>query len=76
MADAKKLPDYDVMISKSVVKDGDTKNYYTTIGAAWRVQKEGISISLDCMPLEGKMVLFPRTEKTASKKNEDVAATA
>jgi len=73
MADSKKKPDFDVMISKSVEKDGEKKNYYTTIGAGWTVQKGGISLSLDCLPLEGKMVLFPRTEKGKVETTESEA---
>ena len=68
-----KLPDYDVMISKQIEKDGKSKNFYTTIGAAWSVKKGGISISMDAVPTDGKIVLFPRTEKVTKKATENEA---
>lgn len=52
---AGKRPDYDVFVSRP---DGD-KNFYTKVGAAWNVAKEGISISLQALPMDGKLVLFP-----------------
>ena len=48
-------PDYEVFISK---KSGD-KNFYTKIGAAWSVASDGISIELQALPLDGKLVMFP-----------------
>ena len=35
------------------------KNFYTKIGSAWNVAKEGISITLDATPVDGRMVRFP-----------------
>jgi hypothetical protein len=48
-------PDYDVFVSQ---KNGD-KNFYTKVGAAWNVAKDGISIKLQALPLDGNLVLFP-----------------
>jgi hypothetical protein len=56
MAGAK--PDYDVFVSQQ----SGGKNFYTKIGGAWRVEKEGISINLQALPVNGKMVLFPRRD--------------
>ena len=55
---AGKKPDYNVVVSK---KSGD-KNYYTTIGAGWNVAKDGISVELQALPVDGKIVLFPRKD--------------
>jgi hypothetical protein len=55
---AGKKPDYEVFISQ---KNGD-KNYYTKIGAAWNVAKDGISVKLTALPLDGSLVLFPPKE--------------
>lgn len=64
MSNSKK-PDFDVMISKEGSKDGEKKNFYTNIGAGWSVAKGGISIQFDALPTDGRVVLFPRTDKPA-----------
>lgn len=51
-----KKPDYEVFVSE---KNGDDKNFYTRVGAAWNVAKDGISIKLKALPLDGNLVLFP-----------------
>lgn len=51
-------PDFDVFVSE---KQGD-KNWYTRVGAAWNVDKDGISIKLRALPLDGNLVLFPHRE--------------
>lgn len=51
----KSKPDFDVFVSQEI---GD-KNWYTNIGAAWYVAKEGISIKLKALPMDGNLVLFP-----------------
>lgn len=51
-----KKPDYEVFVSE---KNGDDKTYYTRIGAAWNVAKDGISVKLKALPLDGNIVLFP-----------------
>lgn len=48
-------PDYTVYVSEQV---GD-KTYYNRVGAAWNVAKEGISIKLNALPIDGNLVLFP-----------------
>ena len=53
-------PDYEVFTSQ---KNGE-KNFYTKVGAAWLVAKEGISITLHAIPLDGKLILFPPKEQT------------
>lgn len=55
---ANRKPDYRVMVSR---KSGD-KNFYTEVGAGWDVAKEGISIKLNALPVNGELVLFPRKE--------------
>jgi hypothetical protein len=48
-------PAYEVFISQ---KSGE-KNYYTKVGAAWRVGNDGISVKLTALPIDGSLVLFP-----------------
>lgn len=55
---AGKKPDYEVFVSQ---ENGD-KNFYTRVGAAWHVAKDGISIQLQALPVDGKLVLFPRKD--------------
>lgn len=63
-----KRPDYDVLMSKQVEGgDGESKNYYTKIGAGWNVSKGGISINLDAYPTNGQIVLFPQKVNAGSK---------
>lgn len=50
-----KKPDYEVFVSE---KNGEN-TYYTRIGAAWNVAKDGISVKLKALPLDGNIVLFP-----------------
>ena len=51
----KSKPDFDVFVSQ---ENGD-KSWYTNIGAAWYVAKDGISIKLKALPMDGNLVLFP-----------------
>lgn len=55
MAQGKK-PDYEAFVSQ---KGGDNKNFYTKVGAAWAVGSDGISITLQALPVDGRLVLFP-----------------
>ena len=53
-------PDFEAFVSEDYVgKDGDDKAYYTKVGAAWKVAKDGISIKLQALPVNGDLVLFP-----------------
>ena len=57
-------PDYEVFISRDGQdQQGSDKNFYTKVGAAWKVAKGGVSIRLDCLPTDGKLVAFPFREK-------------
>lgn len=49
-------PDYDVFVSQ---KTTDGKTFYTKLGGAWRVSRDGISIKLVALPVSGELVLFP-----------------
>lgn len=53
-------PKYEAFISK---QNADDKSFYTKVGAAWEVAKGGISIQLDAVPVDGRLVLFPVREK-------------
>ncbi len=54
-----KRPDYKVLVSR---ENGD-KTFYSEIGSAWNVAKEGISIQLNSLPIDGKCVIFPRKDE-------------
>jgi hypothetical protein len=54
-----KKPDYKVLVSR---ENGD-KNFYSEIGSGWNVAKDGISIQLNSLPIDGKCVLFPRKDE-------------
>jgi hypothetical protein len=41
-------PQYDVFVSREIEVG---KNFYTKIGSAWNVAKDGISITLDATPV-------------------------
>ncbi len=60
---AGKSPDYNVMVSR---KGSDGKNHYSTVGAAWNVAKDGISIELQALPTDGRLVMFPRRDDQGS----------
>lgn len=55
---AGKRPDYKVLVSR----ESGEKTYYTEIGSGWNVAKDGISLLLNALPVDGKCVLFPRTD--------------
>jgi hypothetical protein len=56
---AKRMPDYDAFVSEE--KNG--KHWYTNVGAAWKVAKDGISVKLTALPPDGDLVLFPHKAK-------------
>lgn len=58
MASGKK-PDYKVLVSR----DGRGTTFYTEVGSAWKVAKDGISIQLHALPTDGKLVMFPRKDE-------------
>lgn len=59
---AGKRPDYEVFVSRSNGEGEAAKTYYTKVGAAWNVAKDGISIELHALPTDGRLVMFPRKE--------------
>lgn len=57
-------PQYRVFVSREGQdRDGSDKNYYQEIGVAWKVASNGISIQLHSLPVDGKCVAFPSTER-------------
>lgn len=59
MSNQKKTPDL-----HAYVVTGTAENpFYTKIGAAWINRKGGYGITLDALPVNGKIVLFPPKEK-------------
>jgi hypothetical protein len=55
---AGKRPDYKVLVSR---ENGD-KTFYPEIGSGWNVVKDGISLQLNALPVDGKCVLFSRED--------------
>ncbi len=43
----------------SVRETGNGKSFWTRIGAAWSIKDGGISLQLDCIPLDGRIVCQP-----------------
>ena len=42
------------------VREGtDGKSFWNRIGAAWSIKDGGISIQLECTPLDGRIVCLP-----------------
>lgn len=67
MTKQKKTPAY---LAYNIVEGSDeTKSHWTKVGAAWSHDKgDGFTITLDCIPLNGRIVLRkpkPKTEKPA-----------
>ncbi|MES9904692.1 MAG: hypothetical protein ABW168_18690 [Sedimenticola sp.] len=56
MSDSNKKPD---LIAFTTTKGKDGKTYYHKIGAAWCTAKDGHSIELFSLPVNGRIVLFP-----------------
>ncbi|TQF27434.1 hypothetical protein UNPF46_30695 [Bradyrhizobium sp. UNPF46] len=60
---ANRKPDYKVFVSRNIAKEGEEpNNFYHDVGAAWMVDKDGISISLHALPIDGRLVLFPNKD--------------
>lgn len=53
-------PAYKVLVSRQ--NEDKTETYYTEIGSAWNVAKDGISIQFNALPVDGRCVLFPRKD--------------
>lgn len=53
-------PSYEVFVSQ----ENGGKNHYHRVGAAWNVAKDGISIKLAALPVDGNLILFPFKERT------------
>jgi len=51
-------PDYKVLVSR----EGKDKTFYNQVGVGWAVKNDGISIQLDALPVDGKLVMFPFRE--------------
>jgi hypothetical protein len=56
-------PDFNVFVTRPYKDGKEDKKFYTKVGAAWKVAESGISIQLDALPVDGKLVLFvPKDE--------------
>lgn len=59
---AGKKPDFKVLVSRTTGEGDEAKTFYSEIGSAWKVAKDGISIQFNALPVDGRAVLFPRTD--------------
>ena len=58
LAMANRRPDYRVLVSRP--GKSESEQYYTEVGAAWKVSNDGISIKLHPnLTVSGSLVLFP-----------------
>jgi len=56
-------PDFHVFVTRPYKDGKEDKNFYTRVGAAWKVAEGGVSVQLDALPIDGKLVLFvPKDE--------------
>ncbi len=58
---AGRKPDYKVLVSRQ--NEDKSKTYYNDVGVGWDVAKDGISLQLYSLPVDGKLVIFPRKEE-------------
>lgn len=62
-----KKPDFTVYHAREYTDaNGEVKNYYTEIGAAWSIKDGGMSVALETVPLSGRMVILRRKDKAAA----------
>lgn len=53
---------YQVTENKS--SDAQSKGFWNRIGAAWKNRDDSITIQLDCLPIDGRIVLqIPKEKK-------------
>jgi len=66
-----KNPDYRLMTSRDK-RSGEGK-IYTTIGAAWIVDKGAISVQFEALPMSRNAVLFPFSDSDAEGNENSTA---
>ena len=55
---------YDVMSVREYEQNGQPKSFWTKVGAAFTNRDGSIGVQLDCLPLDGKLVLqIPLTQE-------------
>ncbi len=58
-----KIPDYEVFTVTEPKEEGQ-KAYWTKIGSCWKhTGKDGYSINLNALPINGRLVLIPPKPK-------------
>lgn len=61
---AGRKPDWKVFVSREGQDaQGNDKQFYTEVGAAWLVGDGAISITVHSLPLDGKLVCFKNEPK-------------
>lgn len=63
-----RAPDYRVVTPKPGNKEDEV--FWTRIGSAWTTDGDGISISLNALPLGDRIMLFPNEEENESGNEE------
>lgn len=53
---------YNVSTARTYLQDGEEKSFWTNIGTAFSGPK-GISIEFNALPINGKVMLFEKTEQ-------------
>jgi hypothetical protein len=51
---ASKKPAY---LAYHVRDTGDSKGFWTRVGAAWKNRDDSLTVQLDCLPIDGRVVL-------------------
>lgn len=61
-------PDMIVHVVREYGEGKDAGTFWSRVGVAWRHKKgEGYNIQLDALPVDGKLVLLPPSEKEDDK---------
>lgn len=64
----KRKPDMNVFVVTGTAE----KPFYTKIGGAWKNKLGGYGIRLECLPVNGEIVLFPPREDEVEQQPEPV----
>lgn len=56
-------PDYKVVVGRDTERNGEPATVWTQIGAGWSIKEGGISITLDAVPMNGRLILFQNKDE-------------
>jgi hypothetical protein len=57
-------PTHKVLVSRQ--SEDKSKTFYNQVGSGWAVKNNGISLQLDALPVDGRLVIFPVKEKPST----------